>query len=93
VYAERLIENFAGFSESTRSIGHGLFDADDLTALRALAEAMTGAIHFRPLVQASPRWSIEAFSYRQFPTSRASWLALWKTKLAHYPSIDWWFFS
>jgi hypothetical protein len=46
VYAERLFENVTGFSESTRSIGHGLFDADDLTALRALAEAMTGAIHF-----------------------------------------------
>jgi hypothetical protein len=27
-------------------ISHGFFDADDLVALRAFAEAMTGAIHF-----------------------------------------------
>ena len=46
VYAKRFIEHFAGFSLSTPSIGHGLFDADDLIAVRALAEAMTGAIHF-----------------------------------------------
>src|SRR6202040_2033950 len=48
VYAKRLIEFFTGFSMSARSIGHGLFDADDLMALRALAETMTGAIHFAP---------------------------------------------
>jgi hypothetical protein len=48
VCAKRLMEHFTGFSLSTRSIGHGLFDADDLMALRALAEAMAGAIHFVP---------------------------------------------
>jgi hypothetical protein len=46
VRAKRFIKRFVGLSLSTRSIGHSLFDADDLTALRALAEAMTGAIHF-----------------------------------------------
>jgi hypothetical protein len=46
VCAKRLIEHFVSLSLSTRSIGHGFFDADDLMALRALAEAMTGAIHF-----------------------------------------------
>ena len=46
VCAKRFIEHFAGLLLSTRSFGHDLFDADDLMALRALAEAMTGAIHF-----------------------------------------------
>ena len=48
VCAKRFIEHFAGLLLSTRSFGHDLFDADDLMALRALAEAMTGAIHFVP---------------------------------------------
>jgi hypothetical protein len=42
----RLIEHFIGFWLCVRRVRHGLFDADDLTALRALAEYMTGAIHF-----------------------------------------------
>ena len=46
VCAKRFIEHFSGFSLSTRSVGHGFFDADDLMALRALPEAMTSAIHF-----------------------------------------------
>jgi hypothetical protein len=46
VCAKSFMEHFSGFSLSTRSIGHGFFDADDVMALRALAEAMTGAIHF-----------------------------------------------
>jgi hypothetical protein len=46
VRAERLINHFTGFSLSIRSIGHGLFDAENLLAARALAEAVTGAIHF-----------------------------------------------
>ena len=33
VRAKRFIKRFVGLSQSTRSIGHGLFDADDLTAL------------------------------------------------------------
>jgi hypothetical protein len=46
VCAKSFMEHFSGFSLCTRSIGHGFFDADDFMALRALAEAMTGAIHF-----------------------------------------------
>jgi|ERR1022692_637633 hypothetical protein len=46
VCAKRFVEHFTGLSLGTRSVGHGLFDADDLMALRTLAEAMTGAIHF-----------------------------------------------
>jgi hypothetical protein len=46
VHAKRFIEHFVGFSLSTVPTCHGLFDADDLKAVRALAEAMTGAIHF-----------------------------------------------
>ena len=46
VCAKRLVKHFTGFCVSTRAIGHRLFDADDLMALRALAEAMTRAIHF-----------------------------------------------
>jgi putative transposase len=48
VFAKRFKEHFTGLSLSTRSIGHGLFDADDLMALGALAEAMTSAIHLVP---------------------------------------------
>jgi hypothetical protein len=40
------MEHFIGFWLRILRIGHGLFDADDLMALRALAEAMTSAIHF-----------------------------------------------
>jgi hypothetical protein len=46
VCAKRFVKHFTGFSLSTRAIGHGLFNADDLMALRALAEAMTRAIDF-----------------------------------------------
>ena len=48
VCAKLFIERSTCFSLSTRSISHGLFDADDLMALGALAETMTGAIHFAP---------------------------------------------
>jgi len=48
VCAKRFIEQFIGLSVRILCISHGLFDADDLMALRALAEAMTGAIHFVP---------------------------------------------
>jgi hypothetical protein len=48
VCAKRLIEHFIGFWVRILYISHGLFDADDLVALRAFAEAMTGAIHFVP---------------------------------------------
>jgi len=48
VCAERFIEHFAGLLLRTRSFGHGLLNADDLMALRAIAEAMTGTIHFVP---------------------------------------------
>ena len=46
VCPKSIIKHVTGFSLSAWSIGHGLFDTDDLTALRALAEAVTGAIHF-----------------------------------------------
>ena len=48
VRAKRFIQHFIGFRLRILCIGHDLFDADDLMALRALAEAMTGAIHFVP---------------------------------------------
>ncbi len=40
------IDPFGGFRLRTLGIGHGLFDAYNLTALRALAEQMTSIIHF-----------------------------------------------
>ena len=46
VCAKRFIEHFIGLWLRILCISHGLFNADDLMALRALAEAMTGAIHF-----------------------------------------------
>ena len=48
VSAECLIECFTGFLLRLLSIGFGLFDTDDLTALGTFAEEMTGAIHFVP---------------------------------------------
>jgi hypothetical protein len=54
VCAKSFIDHFGGFWLRILCISHGLFDADDLIALRAFAEAMTGAIHF-VLVQANPR--------------------------------------
>jgi hypothetical protein len=48
VCAEYLIEYFPGFWLRLLSIGFGLFDTDDLTALGTFAEEMTGAIHFVP---------------------------------------------
>src|ERR1700681_3947670 len=48
VYAEYLIEYFSGFLLRLLSIGFGLFNTDDLTALGTFAEEMTGAIHFVP---------------------------------------------
>jgi len=48
VCEKHFIEHFIGFWLRILCICHGLFDTDDLMALRALAEAMTGAIHFVP---------------------------------------------
>jgi len=48
VCAKRFIEHFISVRLRILCISRGLFDADDLMALRALAEAMTGAIHFVP---------------------------------------------
>jgi hypothetical protein len=48
VRAKRSIEYFIGFWLRILRISHDLFDADDLMTLRALAEAMTGTIHFIP---------------------------------------------
>ena len=46
VCAKRCIEHFIRFWLRILRIRDRLFDADDLMALGALAEAMTGAIHF-----------------------------------------------
>jgi len=66
--AKRFIEQFIGLSLRTLCISHGLFDADDLMARRALAEAMTGAIHFvlwsKP-THVSQFWCFHAFSFPQ----------------------------
>ena len=48
VCAKCFIERFISFLPSAWPIGNGLFDADGFMALRALAEAMTGVIHFVP---------------------------------------------
>jgi hypothetical protein len=45
VSVKRFIEHFSGFLVGILWIGYCLFDADDLMALRALANTMTGAIH------------------------------------------------
>ena len=48
VCAEYVIEYFPGLLLRLQSIGFGLFDTDDLTALGTFAEEMTRAIHFVP---------------------------------------------
>jgi hypothetical protein len=46
VCAKRCIEHFSRFWLRILRISRRLFDADDLMALGALAETVTGAIHF-----------------------------------------------
>src|ERR1035438_5455785 len=70
VCAKRFIEHFAGLLLSTRSFGHDLFDADDLMALRALAEAMTGAIHFVPWTKPTNVGQFWLFHAPSFPHAR-----------------------
>lgn len=48
VCAKHFLEHFIGFWLRILWMCHGLFDADDLMTRRALAEAMTGVIHFVP---------------------------------------------
>jgi len=62
------MEPFIGLWLRILRISHGLFDADDLMALRALAEAMTGAIHF--VLWSKPThigqfWFVHASSFTQ----------------------------
>jgi len=68
VCAKRFIEHFGGLLLSTRAIGHGLFDADGFIALRALAEAVTGAIHLVPWPKPTyigQFWPFHAVSFPQ----------------------------
>jgi hypothetical protein len=68
VCAKRFIEHFVSFRLRILRISRGLFDADDVMALRALAEAMAGAIHFilwsKP-TQVGQFWFFHAFSFPQ----------------------------
>lgn len=48
VCAKSFTERFIDFLPTTPSVGHGLFDADDLVTSRTLAEAVTGTVHFAP---------------------------------------------
>ena|ERR1700730_13978302 len=48
VCAKRFIQHLSRFWLRIPCISHSLFNADDLMALRAFAEAMTGTIHFFP---------------------------------------------
>jgi len=70
VCAKRFVQHFSGFSLSTRAVRHGLFDADDLMALRALAEAMTGAIHFFLWSKPSHVGQFWLFHASSFPRAR-----------------------
>jgi hypothetical protein len=70
VCAKRFVQHFSGFSLSTRAVRHGLFDADDLMALRAFAEAMTGAIHFFLWSKPSHVGQFWLFHASSFPRAR-----------------------
>jgi hypothetical protein len=74
VCAKRFVEHFTGLSPGTRAIGHGLFDADDLMALRALAEAMTRAIHFLFWPEPSHVDQLWLFHALSFPHRETVWL-------------------
>jgi hypothetical protein len=68
VRAKRFIEHFICFRLRILCISHDFFDADDLMALRALAETMTGTIHFVPWskpTQAGQFWFFHASSFPQ----------------------------
>ena len=68
VRAKRFVQRFIGFLPSARPVGDGLFDADGFIALRALAEAMTGAIHFVPWskpTHVGQFWPFHAVSFPQ----------------------------
>jgi hypothetical protein len=70
VYAKRFIEHFSGFRLRVLCICHGLFDADDLMAFRALAEAMTGVIHFYPWSKPTDVGQFWLFHIPSFPQVR-----------------------
>jgi hypothetical protein len=68
VSAKRLGEHFIRLSQGAWSIGQGLFDADDLMALRALAEEVTSAIHLVPWskpTRVRQFWLFHALSFPQ----------------------------
>jgi len=68
VFPKCFIERFIGFLGSARPIGHGFFDADGFMARRALAEAMTGAIHLVPWPKPTyigQFWPFHAVSFPQ----------------------------
>jgi len=72
VCAKRFIDHFIGFLLRILFIGHGLFDTDDLIALRALAEEMTGAIHF--LLWSKPRYVYQfRCCHRCLPFHPSTW--------------------
>src|SRR5438876_6055412 len=78
VRAKRFIEHFIGLWLRTLCISHGLFDADDLMPLGALAEAMTGAIHFVPWskpTHVGQFWFFHADSFPGQRTPPALWIS------------------
>ena len=88
VCAKRFVQHFTGFSLSTRAVGHGLFYADDLMALRALAEAMTRAIHFVLWPKPSHVGQFWLFHAPQFPTGQTVWLHSVEIMLTHYQGFE-----
>ena len=48
VFSKRFREHFSGFRLGVLGICDGFFNADDVMAFGALAEVMTGVIHFYP---------------------------------------------
>jgi hypothetical protein len=67
VCAKRFIEHLIGFWLRILCISDGFFDADDLKALRALANAMTAAIHFLPWSKPSHIGQFWFFHADSFP--------------------------
>ena len=86
VCAKHFIESFSGFDLRTLCICHNLFDADDLVTCGALAEAMTGVIHFYPRSKPIHIGQFWCSHCSQFPVDHSSThgrtSAIWMEDLA-----------
>jgi hypothetical protein len=88
VCVKRFIDHFIGFLLRILCTIHRLFDTDDLIALRALAEEMTGAVHF--VLWSKPRY-VDQFRccHDCLPFHSSTWCVYpWGERYFHMPDPD-----